>query len=206
MIIFVLDHHPLVSEMISMLIHRIKPEAQVFTADSFQKLNKLIDKYDEVDFVFMEPQSADCFGSKGVALVAGNLPNTKIIAVTNIDEEYKKTDINYLFIDAHYIISKNSNVKIISQSIQNIINKNYTEKTQSTASFKIIRISKRHRQMINLLDQGCTNAQIADKLNISENTVKVHFYQLYKKLGARNRLQALNIAKSNGWVTNSNFV
>ena len=41
---------------------------------------------------------------------------------------------------------------------------------------------------------------IADKLSISEHTVKVHFWRLFRRLGVNSRTQALHFARTNGWV------
>jgi ATP/maltotriose-dependent transcriptional regulator MalT len=44
------------------------------------------------------------------------------------------------------------------------------------------------------------NQAIAQKLGISEHTVKVHFCRLYERLGVNNRLQALHKAQLLGLI------
>jgi len=51
-----------------------------------------------------------------------------------------------------------------------------------------------------MLDQGLSNKDIADKLTISEHTVKVHFWRLFRRLGVNSRTQALHFARTNGWL------
>ncbi len=53
------------------------------------------------------------------------------------------------------------------------------------------------QQIIRHLAKGATNTEIADKLFVSENTVKTHLHNLFKKIHAKNRLQALIWAKEN---------
>lgn len=205
MLIFILDRHPLVGEMISMLILRIRPEARIISVDSLKKLDRLIDKYETADFVFMEPQSVDCFGSTGIAHVVERLPNAAIIAITDSDTVMTAIDAKHQFRGPHYIVSKKDNTKSICLNLEEIFKIEKKEPPQVDKKIGIIKISKRHRQLINFLDQGYTNQQISEKLGIKENTVKIHFYRLYKLLGAHNRLQALNIAKVNGWISKSIF-
>jgi ATP/maltotriose-dependent transcriptional regulator MalT len=49
------------------------------------------------------------------------------------------------------------------------------------------RLSRREREVFELLRQGLTNLQIAETLVISESTVKVHVHHIYDKLGVRSR-------------------
>ena len=58
-------------------------------------------------------------------------------------------------------------------------------------------LTKRELQILKLTATGATNAQIADKLNVSMHTVKTHMYNLFKKIGASNRVQAINWANEN---------
>ncbi len=58
-----------------------------------------------------------------------------------------------------------------------------------------IHLSPKERQILALLTQGCSNDSIADRLAISPHTVKTHFYNLYKKLKVRNRVQAATWAQ-----------
>ena len=44
---------------------------------------------------------------------------------------------------------------------------------------------------LRLIANGMTNSQIAEKLVISENTVKTHIQEIFRKLGVRNRVEAM---------------
>lgn len=196
MVILVLDHHPIISEMILMLIRRVNSQARVLTARTFKQLNALIDKIEEVNVVIMEPQSIGCSGSLSVALIAQRLPNAQIIVIT--DAEKNPTNKPYLGSGAHRVIFKKDKVSRIYASLQETLNPLACEEQTVSDPVQILTISKRHLQLINLLAKGCTNQQIAELLNLSEHTIKVHFYRLYKKLGVKNRLQALHFARTNG--------
>jgi DNA-binding NarL/FixJ family response regulator len=52
-------------------------------------------------------------------------------------------------------------------------------------------LSRREREVLALIATGATNAEIADRLYLSPHTVKEHTSALYRKLGVRNRAQAV---------------
>ncbi len=57
-------------------------------------------------------------------------------------------------------------------------------------------ISRREKEILELLSQKLSNREIADRLYISEKTVKNHSHQLFKKLGVKNRREAAAKAES----------
>ena len=61
------------------------------------------------------------------------------------------------------------------------------------------RLTVREREILAKVLAGLTNKEIARDLNITEITVKVHVRNTYRKLGARNRAQAVKIAIDLGW-------
>jgi DNA-binding CsgD family transcriptional regulator len=56
-------------------------------------------------------------------------------------------------------------------------------------------ISFREREIIDLLLKGKSNKEIEDKLFISINTVRNHIYNIYRKLGVRNRVELVNFIR-----------
>ena len=59
-------------------------------------------------------------------------------------------------------------------------------------------LSHRELQVLNLVAEGLTNGEIAEKLFITENTVKVHMRHILEKLELRNRQQATAFAIQSG--------
>ena len=59
-------------------------------------------------------------------------------------------------------------------------------------------LGEREREVLQLLAAGQRNRGIAAKLHISENTVKFHLRNLYRKIGASSRTEAMALAHSNG--------
>jgi DNA-binding NarL/FixJ family response regulator len=56
-------------------------------------------------------------------------------------------------------------------------------------------LSKREYEILQLINDGLSNQQIADKLFLSENTVKKHISNLFLKLDVQRRTEAIKKAK-----------
>jgi len=65
---------------------------------------------------------------------------------------------------------------------------------------KDLGITRRELEILELIAQGMSNREIADKLFVSENTVKTHSSRLFDKLSAKRRTQAVQIAKEMGLI------
>ena len=59
-------------------------------------------------------------------------------------------------------------------------------------------LSSREREVLRLLASGATNREIAAELHLSPHTVKEHTGKLYRKLGVRNRAEAVQRAERLG--------
>jgi LuxR family maltose regulon positive regulatory protein len=62
-------------------------------------------------------------------------------------------------------------------------------------------LSDREKEMLIHLANGVSNKEMAQKLFVSENTVKFHLKNVYSKLGVANRLQAINAARLLGFLS-----
>ncbi len=59
-------------------------------------------------------------------------------------------------------------------------------------------ITRREMEILELVAQGMSNREIAEKLYVSENTVKTHCSRAFDKLGAKRRTQAVQLGKELG--------
>ena len=67
-------------------------------------------------------------------------------------------------------------------------------------SLRELTITPRELEILELIASGMSNREIAEKLFVSENTVKTHSSRLLDKLSAKRRTQAVQLAKEFGLI------
>jgi DNA-binding NarL/FixJ family response regulator len=70
--------------------------------------------------------------------------------------------------------------------------------TRQMADVSEWKLGERELEVLQLLAAGQRNRGIAAKLHISENTVKFHLRNIFRKVGASSRTEAIAMAHSNG--------
>lgn len=68
------------------------------------------------------------------------------------------------------------------------------------ARLEALGITPREHEILGLIAAGLSNREIAERLFVSENTVKTHSSRLFEKLQARRRTQAVQLAKEAGLI------
>jgi DNA-binding NarL/FixJ family response regulator len=73
-----------------------------------------------------------------------------------------------------------------------------SEKPEDPEATKIASLSEREREVIALIGKGLKNKQIAERLYLSETTVRHHLTSIYNKLEVSDRLELLIYAYQHG--------
>jgi DNA-binding CsgD family transcriptional regulator len=68
------------------------------------------------------------------------------------------------------------------------------------ARIESLGITPRELEVLQLIAEGLSNKEMAERLFVSENTVKTHASRVFDKLGASRRTQAVQFAKSQGLI------
>lgn len=83
--------------------------------------------------------------------------------------------------------------KVIEEKIVYV--KNNTDFIFNETALQQSGISRRELEVLQLMAEGCSNQEIADRLFVSLSTVKTHTSSLFEKLDVRRRTQAIEKAQ-----------
>ena len=90
--------------------------------------------------------------------------------------------------------------RIVVQEVEIRVPATPVEFSADPARREALGVTKRELEILGLMADGLSNKEIADRIFISENTVKTHTSRLFEKLGARRRTQAIQVGKASGLI------
>jgi DNA-binding NarL/FixJ family response regulator len=160
------------------------------------------------DVVLMDVQMPRLNGVEATAQLCRQWPEAKVIILTTFDRDdyvyqgVRAGAMGYLLKDApaHQLIETIRRVNAGEAFIQPEIASRALREMMRPSSSTIESLSEREREVLVLLAQGASNRDMAEKLFITEGTVKNHVSNILAKLQAENRTQAADIARRQGLV------
>ena len=159
------------------------------------------------DVILMDVQMPVMTGVEATAALCAAWPQAKVIILTTFDRDdyvfqgVRAGALGYLLKDtpADKLISTIRKVHAGEVFIQpEIASRALRELVRPQTANPLEPLSDREREVLVLLAQGASNREIAEKLVITEGTVKNHVSNILDKLQAENRTQAADIARRHG--------
>ncbi len=172
----------------------------------------------DVDLVLMDMNMPELDGVAAIQQIVANKPNTKILTLTGYDDP----DLIFRAMRGGakgYILKTMVTSQLISAIEEVITGKVYLPPALATKFFdefhvKVAKqnrpdptkqallgyLTTREKEVLKLLTEGITYKGVADKLVISETTVKTHVNNIFQKLQVNDRTQAVLYAIKHGLV------
>ena len=128
-------------------------------------------------------------GEDAIALFRSQPHVKHVVAISGLDEsEWKKRALRA---GASAFISKNNVSQFICDQVKELMEMPSHPMTQASETPLEFRLTSRQREVLDLIANGHPNKIIADRLAISEQTVKIHINQIFRELKVFNRTQAV---------------
>jgi two-component system, NarL family, nitrate/nitrite response regulator NarL len=206
--VFIADAHPIVLEGLKGFLNQ-QPGLQVVgeACDGLEAVEKIAQTSPDVILLDLKMPRVD--GLTILRSVQTRSPGSKVILFTST--ENKEDFVEAMKLGCCGILQKDASVSMIEKSIRKVHEGEIWLDSTTTAAVirsfsaptndfsaphvngKVPReraqLSQREREIIILIAQGYKNKEIAEKMFITEQTVKNHLHNVFDKLGVSDRLE-----------------
>lgn len=192
MSIFVIDDHPLMREALAMLIRRLSSQANVVELDCLTAVQPAVATHGEPRLICLDLKLPDTQGVAAVAALKAQFDEASLVVVSAYPAaEYEARALES---GADAYVQKSAGATEIANVLRRFLN------PEGQVDTPIQKLSKRQKQLLVMIDKGMSNRDIAEDLEISEHTVKVHLWRLFRRLNVKSRSQASHLARSQGML------
>ena len=197
--VLLVDDQSIVREGLASLLE-IKPDIQVIGEAENGKVAVMRSLELKPDVVLMDIRMPIMDGVAAIKALSQQAPQIKVLVLTTFDDDEYVTQA--MAHGAKGYLLKDTPSEELAQAIRSI-HKGYTqlgpglwEKANSTGNTRvntspeIAALTTREQEVLQLIAKGYNNREIAEKLYITERTVKNHVNSILRQLNLRDRTQA----------------
>jgi len=203
--ILIADDHELYRDALSILVQRLDKAAEIHLSSSYDELLAFASSERDWDLMLVDLNMPGLSYYDGIAQLMDAHPNTPVIVVTS-SEDPKDTQLA-LKAGALGYMSKSMKSNDMLNAIQLMLSSGISihpthqlANVSSSASSmnqptSLDKLTPRQQEVLKRLCEGESNKRIALNLDLSEHTVKLHVRAILQVLNAKNRTQAVIVAK-----------
>ncbi|VAW50131.1 hypothetical protein MNBD_GAMMA06-1853 [hydrothermal vent metagenome] len=216
MLILLADDHELMREGVKLVLGEYNADFTFIEAQDYTQTLNHLKTSQPIDIILLDLAMPGMERLQGLKQVRRSAPSIPIIVLSMFEsaDDVKAA----LSCGANGYVPKSSASKILPDAINLVMQgETYLPDTSQTkasittgtqfnyaanpkAALIADELTDRQQQVLQLLSAGCANKEIADKLNISEPTVKTHLSNIYKILNISNRTEAVRAAFDLGLI------
>jgi DNA-binding NarL/FixJ family response regulator len=180
------------------------PNAEIFQANNFDETINVLQSNFAIDLVLLDLMMPGMWNDS-IKNITQQFPDVPIVIVS-VKEDFESIH-NSISLGASGFIPKTSAPEVTISAIQLVLSggvyipphvlkpqSKTVENNQHSNNFDSFNtLSKRQRQVLDLISLGRSNQAIADELNLTIPTIKMHVSAILKKLNVKNRTEAVSI-------------
>ena len=208
------DDHKIVREGIKLLIEKDSEIEVVAMASNGIELLSLLETI-PADLVLLDICMPQMDGCEAAKQIRSRFPNIKVLALTMLEEEEQIRKLIEAGA-AGYIVKKTSLLelkaaiklvasgsKFMGTDLFKKLQQQPAKKTDTsiTPLENIAMLSKREIEVLQLVAEGYTNQEIADKLFTSKRTIETHRQNSIKKTNTRNTASLIKYCILHGFIS-----
>ncbi len=194
--LLIIDDHPIYRDALSEKLARelIADGIEVAVASSANEGLDLIQQTNRNWVILLDVLMPGLSGLAAIKVFKENRNVQHVVAISGLDEH--AWEPKTVGAGASMFLSKNSTAEFISRQLKTLIDLEAEAPVAKPRDEpKEFRLTQRQLQVLDLIAKGHSNKVIADYLDISEQTVKIHINLTFKELRVFNRTQAVLMAQ-----------
>lgn len=196
MVLYVIDDHPLMREAVVMLLRRLRPGSTVIELERLGGIESAVRQNGQPDLICLDLKLPDTTGTSGIHELKKRFPEAPLAVLSA--SPAADAEESCIEAGADIYIEKSAGAQEIASALRALLSADGGFEELAPNDNKL---SKRQKQLIVMLDRGLSNREIAEELGISEHTVKVHLWRLFRRLGVKSRTQTIHYARTHGMLT-----
>jgi len=197
------DDHPLFREGIRFFLKLIDAQVAALEAGSWQAtMDKLALEW-PVDLLLLDLEMPGTSGTSGFFAIRRRYPELRILILSGISDPGIIREL--LDGGARGYVPKLVSSEDLLNALRRVLSGDiyvpdalFLGSAPSKSAGAQEGLTSRQLEILPLLADGLPNKRIADALGVTEGTVKQHLKELFKRLSARNRMQAVSEARRLG--------
>ncbi|HEX7181962.1 MAG TPA: response regulator transcription factor [Thermoanaerobaculia bacterium] len=204
------DDHPIVLDGLEQLFH-LEPDFEVVARCRDGKETLSVVREQRPDLLILDIRMP---GTDGLAVLRAihdeGLPTRVVVLTAALDDEQL---VEAVRLGVRGVVLKETAPKLLVKAMREIqaggqwlepgvVSRALRKLVQKDAGFREAEkvLTPRELEIVRMAGSGLRNRQIADRLFISEGTVKIHFHNIYQKLQVNGRLELALYARDKGLV------
>jgi two-component system response regulator NreC len=210
--ILLADDHKVVRQGLRALLEKEKEFEVVGEAENgCEAVSKAIET--KPDIVLLDVAMPDLNGLEAARQIKAKLPKAKVIALSAHENSsyvlgmiksgasgYILKDVAFKEItDAIRMVAAGD--FYLSQKVAGAVVDGFLQRGAAAGSKAIASLTEREREVLQLLAEGHSAREVADKLFVSVKTIEVHRWKLMRKLGLKNNAELIKFAIREGLTT-----
>lgn len=195
------DDHPLFREALKGALSPLYEAVEFTESDGLESTIESIERSGHLDIILLDLSMPGCENFYGVIRVCGDYPHIPVIVISASD--HPKIISQALAYGAKGYVSKSAAISSIAEAIDTVLNggtwvpeelknqiDNISDEQQEIAAM-VSELTPKQFLVLNYLQEGKLNKQIAYDMSVTEATVKAHTSAIFKKLKVNTRTQAV---------------
>lgn len=204
--ILLADDHPLFREGVKPLLRKLDTSVQIIEAKDYPSALQAASQVVDLDLALLDLYMPGMPGEEGISRFRSAYPAVPVVVLSASEQT---EDIQHLLAaGALGYITKASPSEVILNALRLvlaggiyvpptlIIHKDEDAELEAIANY--VPLTLRQLQVLRQLASGKTNRQIAQSLNVTEGTIKIHLATIFRALKVNNRSEALLVAQKLG--------